>query len=112
VIIFTTLLYLPPMSGKSSKTVVTQVRLHNALDAQLTKAADAAGLAKNDILKIALEAGLKILADNNYDLTKGVPSREMEDFLKKTILEMVDDNVRDLDERLTAKGVKLPPRKK
>jgi hypothetical protein len=100
------------MSGKSSKTVVTQVRLHNALDAQLSKAADVSGLAKNDVLKLALDIGLKILADNGYDLTKGVPSREMEEFLKKTILELVDDTVKDLNERLEAKGFKMPGQKK
>lgn len=79
---------------------------------RLDKAVTQTGLSKNDIIKLALDIGLRILADNGYDLTKGVPSREMEDFLKATILELVGDTVKDLDDRLTAKGIKLPQRKK
>ena len=73
-----------------------QIRLPNALLARIAEASNASGLSKNDIIKLALDIGLKILADNGYDLTKGIPSREMEEFYKQKIVEAYDDIVKDL----------------
>jgi enolase len=84
------------MSGTSSITQAIQIRLPNALMDRIEAAAAASALSKNDIIKLALDIGLKILADNGYDLTKGIPSREMEEFYKQKIVEAYDDIVQDL----------------
>lgn len=95
----------------SKSSTQTQIRLQDSLYSQVEDASELTGLSKNDIIKHALTIGLRIMQENGYDLTKGAPSREMEEFLKEQIRVLVRDTVEDIETRLAEKRT-IPARKK
>lgn len=60
----------------------TQVRLPDVLMERITTASKKASMSKNDIIKLALEAGLKWLAEKDYDLTKSTETELLVEELK------------------------------
>lgn len=59
------------------------IRLSEALDSRIKEAAGLTGLSDNDVIKLALDAGLRWLAKNDWDIHSGIFSqKDMEELLQ------------------------------
>ncbi len=64
------------------------IRLPEALLARITQAAEASDLSKNDIIKLALDAGLRWMERNQYDMTKPLSDESRLELLNEIIAQL------------------------
>lgn len=63
----------------------TQIRFDDALFERITTAHEKTGISKNDIIRLTIEAGLKWLEANDYDLTASMDAQPLLDELMEVI---------------------------
>jgi predicted DNA-binding protein len=68
----------------------TQIRLPDTIYNRIEAAAKASGLSKNDIIKMALDAGLRLIEANDYDIAKPITNKPFLDNLFEIILHLLD----------------------
>ncbi len=84
------------------------LRISEALDARVEAAAKASGLSKQDIMKLAMDAGLKWLANNSYDVTREIQAVDLIGTLHQLVHEVIPQLIAHRAAR-DAKVTGLPP---
>ncbi len=70
-----------------------QIRFPDDLMARISAAANQTHLSKNDVIRLCIEAGLKWMAHNNYNLTATADPQPLIDEIKRALEKLL--NARD-----------------